>query len=360
VYWQVGPDVRAGQVVRGRTLWAVRVANGAVQGPPVKIRQFDDQTIVLGLSPTGSLHYRVSANAGDLYTASMDPSTGKVTTVPAVLPTPNPGGPAAWSPDSRRIALMTGANPQKELHVFSLDDGKDQRVPTSVPFVNGLCWPSGDSILTNTITVPGGVGPSGTQATRIDAVRVDVATGDTRPAFPGAPSFRLWGCTDTTAASNDPIAVKVRNLRTGTETELYRLKRPAADHGMSKISPDGRLVAFLESLDADTSALTAIPSTGGPARELARAKAPAKLQAINGHAWSHDSRFVYFLKRADSKGPYDLYRVPATGGTEERMGLQAPELRALEIAPDGRTVFFAMGTFNRPEIWAMENFLPAD
>jgi Tol biopolymer transport system component len=140
---------------------------------------------------------------------------------------------------------------------------------------------------------------------------------------------------------------------------LYRIQRPTANYGMSKISPDGRAVAFLESLDSDTSVLLTVPATGGPARELTRAKAPAKLQDIDGHEWSADSRFVYFLRRADSNSPYELLRVPATGGPEERMGLEGMELRGLNISPDGKKTAFVIGAFQRPEIWAMDNYLPA-
>ena len=69
-----------------------------------------------------------------------------------------------------------------------------------------------------------------------------------------------------------------------------------------------------------------VPANGGPARELARVKAPEEFQVINGFSWSHDSRFVYFLKRANARAPYELLRVPASGGPEERMGLQSQEL----------------------------------
>jgi Tol biopolymer transport system component len=144
------------------------------------------------------------------------------------------------------------------------------------------------------------------------------------------------------------------------ETELYRPKRQTQNYGMSKLSPDGRSIAFMESLDADTSVLMTIPSSGGPARELARAKSPAQLQQIDGNTWSHDGRFVYFFKRADSRAPHDLFRVPAGGGAEERMGLQGLEFRGPEISPDGRKIAFIIGAFPQPtEIWAMENFLPA-
>jgi len=119
-------------------------------------------------------------------------------------------------------------------------------------------------LLANTMTDPGGAGPNGMRATRFDVVRISVGTGDTQLVFPAAPTFRLASCTDLTVANSAPIAIRVRNLNTGAETELYRFKRPA--NRIAKISPDGRLVAFLDTIDPDTSALMAVPSTGGPAR----------------------------------------------------------------------------------------------
>jgi dipeptidyl aminopeptidase/acylaminoacyl peptidase len=185
-----------------------------------------------------------------------------------------------------------------------------------------------------------------------------LTTGEFKPVFPGLPNFRLESCTETLAAPYDIRSIKVRNLRSGTEMEVYQRKRPTPNYGFPKLSPDGRAVAFMESLDPDTSVLQTLSSSGGPARELARAKAPARLQEIKGFAWSPDNRFVYFLKRADSRSPYELYRVAATGGTEESMGLKDMELQGLEIAPDGKKIAFVIGPFRQTEIWAMDNFLP--
>ena len=127
---------------------------------------------------------------------------------------------------------------------------------------------------------------------------------------------------------------------------------------MSKISPDGRFVAFLDAVDANTTALMIVPSGGGAAREVARAKAPGEFQLINGYSWSHDSRYVYFFERADNRAPHRLYRVLATGGAAEYMELEGMELRGMAMAPDGRQILFNIGPYQRPEIWALENFLP--
>ena len=52
-------------------------------------------------------------------------------------------------------------------------------------------------------------------------------------------------------------------------------------------------------------------------------------------------------------------RVPASGGAEEVMGLQAADIRDLDISPDGRRIAFSLGAVGRQEIWAMDNFLPS-
>jgi Tol biopolymer transport system component len=333
------------------TVWSIPLSDGRAQGPPVVLKQFDSNVYVLGMSRSGVLYYRVLAGSGDLYTASMDPVSGRVTSSAVALPVGTVGnGPAAWSRDAQRLAYMASGQTNRELHVFSFKDGKERRVPSAVPYQNSLCWaPTADAILTN--AARRGVG--------LEIVRVDVSSGDTQPMFPTAPIFRIWSCTDTLASSNETSSVKVRNLQTGAETEIYRIKHPTNNYGMSRLSPDGRSVAFFESLDPDVSVLVTVPSAGGPARELARVKRPAQLQTVDGFEWSADSRFVYFFKRATSQSKYELFRVSTAGGQEERMGLEGFELRGPHISPDGKRIAFIIGAFQRPEIWAMEHFLPA-
>ena len=41
------------------------------------------------------------------------------------------------------------------------------------------------------------------------------------------------------------------------------------------------------------------------------------------------------------------------------MGLQAADIRDLDISPDGRRIAFSLGAVGRQEIWAMDNFLPS-
>ena len=103
--------------------------------------------------------------------------------------------------------------------------------------------------------------------------------------------------------------------------------------------------------------LVVVPSVGGTPRELVKIKNPAEFQYYFGLGWSPDDKYVYFLKRPDSLSPYELFRVPANGGTEESYSLKFENLRDIDISPDGKCIAFSLGAVGQPEIWAIENFM---
>jgi len=347
-------------------LWKVPMGGGRIQGAAIAVDvphrgQVDGYLGVIA----GTIYYRITTATSDIYTASMDPVSGLVTSPPALAPTPRNGGNYSlrWSPDSRRLLYQSVAptaaqNAPRVLRIITLEDGKDQRVADRVVYGGPrACWaPDGRSILVNTVTEA--------QPVREEPARVDLATGESRILFPGAPSFRIRSCSDSLMAAYQAGAIIVRNIQTGADTEVYRLKRnaptvPNVTWGIPKLSHDGRTVLFVEWVDETTSALMTVPSTGGPARTLVRVRTPAQLQPQIGFTWSPDDRFAYFLRRANATAPHELFRVPAAGGAEERMGLAGADVRDLDIAPDGRRIAFSLGAVGRQEIWAMENFPPA-
>ena len=344
------------------TLWAVPVANGKAQGSPVVVvKDFgsDQGVAILGVTNAGTLFYRILTTTSSIYTASMDPVTGKVTSSPQLVPTTlsTKSVLPRWSPDSTKL-LYGGSRPNNrataELHVVSLSSSQDERIAESVAIGgDGYCWTrDGSSILVNSNVVTAGA------PLRNEAVRVDLSTGAAKPLFPGV-NLRMRTCSDSLIAARVGRSVVTRNLQTGAQGELYQLDAAAtANHGIPVISHNGSSVAFLTAIDAQTSALITVPTSGGASREIARLKAPAELQVFYGFAWSPDDRYVYFVKRPDSHSPHELCRVPASGGAEESMGLKAMDIRDLDIAPDGRHVAFSIGASQQSEIWSMENFLP--
>ena len=75
----------------------------------------------------------------------------------------------------------------------------------------------------------------------------------------------MWDCTDTIAANAD-CRLREDSQPSNRCGQVDQIKRPTTNYGMSRISPDGRAVAFLELLDSDTVVLLTVPTAGGAAR----------------------------------------------------------------------------------------------
>jgi len=166
----------------------------------------------------------------------------------------------------------------------------------------------------------------------------------------------MRSCSDDSVAAFDASGIKVRSLRDGSEKEVYRFTGNPGTV-LPLLSHDGGSIEFIMP-EKGGSVLRVIPAAGGPARDLAAANSPAELQPLWGLAWSPDDRFVYFARRPDGHAPFELFRVPVTGGSVESAGLKSEDVRDLDIAPDGTRIAFSIGAVNQPEIWSVQNFLP--
>ena len=166
------------------TLWAVSVSNSKV-GMPVKTNlEFGKRTELLGLSRSGALYYKTISSGSDIYTATIDRATGKVTSgpVPVGVPSESTGGNVLprWSPDSKWLAYMH-LGPPREMYVFSFADTGRSDGLLRLAYVSSAehCWSQdGAAVFLND---------------RGKGVRVDVASGQMTAMAPGdrCPSWKL-------------------------------------------------------------------------------------------------------------------------------------------------------------------------
>lgn len=335
------------------TMYAIAVSNGNVQGRPINTHVEAPRGAFMNVSRSGAIYYRSVTGESDIFTATMDASTGKVTSAPIPVPVDRGGGNVLprWSPDSRRLLYywaytLPSGGAVRDLTVYSFETGKEERIAREAQSATGgVCWSrDGASILFN----------NGEDARRAQPVRYTISTNEIAPLFPAAAPFLVRSCSVELVAGFDATGIRVRSLLDGSEKQVYKF---GGSPGvvLPVLSHDGRTIAFTEG----TSALRIISSDGGPVKDLATAKAPAELQTLWGAAWSPDDRFLYFARRQDDKSPYELFRVPAAGGTPESAGLKVEDIRDLDIAPDGTRIAFSIGAVNRPEIWALRGFLPS-
>ena len=112
---------------------------------------------------------------------------------------------------------------------------------------------------------------------------------------------------------------------------------PGLMQGSARWSPDGRRIAFDSRSVEGVYSIWTIDADGASPRRLTQDPGDEHLPD-----WSRDGRFIYFTKGGGgdyiTQGPTGVWRVPATGGAEERMtpdgGYNASE------SIDAKTLFF--------------------
>ncbi len=115
-------------------------------------------------------------------------------------------------------------------------------------------------------------------------------------------------------------------------------------YGEAMISPDGKSVAWVESLPTRGDA----PSEGTAiyVGAVAGGESPARLTAGTGSgaldehniAWSPDSRSIAFLSDAGDPGQLQLYVAPAAGGSARKLTSLKGYLSTPQWSPDGQTI----------------------
>jgi Tol biopolymer transport system component len=345
------------------SLWAVPFANGKIQGRPFHTSvEFAKATSsrgaspnLLGLSRSGTLYYRTVSSVSDIYTATLDPATGKITStqIPVPVPPGSTGGIVLprWAPDSRRLAYMH-LGPPREMYVFSFDTSKEERIApeAKVPSAEH-CWSrDGSSVFLNN-----------SANGRLESERFDLATNRMTPMFAAGTPHHLANCSGNMVLGRTASGgIQVRSLNDSVEQEIYQ-RDPNAGTLAPVLSHDNRNVAFVtpgtDVTSTGKSVIHLVSTGGGLVRDLITVDAPAQIQPYWGVAWSADDRFLYFAQRANDKSPFELMRVPAAGGTAESMGLKIEDMRDLDISPDGKRIVFSIGAANRPEIWTLRGFL---
>ncbi len=104
----------------------------------------------------------------------------------------------------------------------------------------------------------------------------------------------------------------------------------------AQISPDGKQVAWVETLTGSTAIFVA-PVEGGRAPQRVTVSA-ANPHAEGGIAWSPDSQQIAFLSDAAKEGQLQLYVSDADGGAPRKLTDVTGFLAAPGWSPDGKTI----------------------
>jgi Tol biopolymer transport system component len=251
--------------------------------------------------------------------------------------------------------------------IRSLKTSEEREVSTPLSFDNAyrLHWSPDGRFLLATVRAGG----------RGGLYRIDVQSGKVAPIEGLDPWYRphgVWSLDgnaifysyrDAESKTPEPNAIRLRDLETGRETEVYRSASGVhySDAGPNNLalSADGRWLAFGLGSDVRSGVLMVMPAAGGEPRELLRLRDGQGL--LKGIEWAPDGRHLLF-----TKGPggfiipgftEELWRISVDGGEPQKVGLATQDRGTLAIHPDGRQIAFTAGGPKR-EVWVMENLLP--
>jgi len=144
-------------------------------------------------------------------------------------------------------------------------------------------------------------------------------------------------------------------LIVNTAGNLYRL--PLQDPKLEKIelgdyrcnndhdiSRDGRRIAFSASSPTSRASQVYVADANGANVKLLTPAAPSYF-----HGWSPDAQWLAFVGQRDGK--FELFRVPANGGPEERLTSKGAYDDGPEYSPDGKWIYFNSNRSGTWDIW---------
>jgi len=377
---------------------AVAVAQRPVDSDDLaKVRDVSDPQ----LSPDGAwIAYTVSVadtakdhDDTDLWLASWDGAQ-------QVRLTRSPAGEHAprWSPDGRWIAFLSDRDDQHEvsqLWLFDRAGGEPERLTNLPGGVSDLAWsPDGRRlalIVSDSNPDAKAPGDSSTKAPApivIDRFQFkedetgwvrgqrehlwlyDVASrsatqllsGDYDEALPSwSPDWRSIAFVSRRRPEydrSDNYDLYVVEATAGAEPrQLTTFPGPDGDAGWGTRapawSPDGSLIAYVQGGPLNliyyaVQQLAVVPAAGGPARVLT----PALDRNVLSPTFSGDGRDILFLVEGDRT--YHLARIPAAGGTAERLVEGDRAGRDFSVSRDGRVAVAASGAVTPGELFAVD------
>jgi Tol biopolymer transport system component len=116
------------------------------------------------------------------------------------------------------------------------------------------------------------------------------------------------------------------------------------DHG---ISPDGTLLAISDQSQGQRRSLIyTLPIFGGTPRQI------TPVGPSYWHGWSRDGKTLAFC--GERGGEFDIYTIPAEGGTEKRLTMAKGLDDGPEYSPDGKFIYFNSVRTGTMQIWRMK------
>jgi Tol biopolymer transport system component len=339
-------------------VWALRTRDGRADGAPELLKADVWGVLPMGFTRHGDFFYGVIAGGMDVYTAGVDPESGRLLSAPVVATHRRLGFNQGidWSPDGRYAAYLIrlGAMPASRAVLAIRDErnGEVRELNPRLEYINpALSWsPDSRAVLA----------PAYDERREYGLYRIDAVTGGVerlvsidgvvhRPSWgPDGRSIFYYARLRERTGDRTPTARLVQHdLATGSSRDLVT----GEDLDATAVSYDGALMAYVRGGPRVESRLFVQGVRGGEPRELVQVPPPGGIRTLT---WSRDGRHViYGLTDNWLEAPTELWRVPLDGGAPASLGLTRPGVSGLRMHPDGRRIGFSAGEID-VEVWVME------
>lgn len=327
-------------------VWAAAIEDGAPQGEPVLVVPELRNSHAMGVTLGGDVVYEVRVGVPTSYAARLDEPGGEV--VLEADPVSEGWYAASWSPDGQYLVSERWG---RRLIVQAAATGAEREVPVSGLDFGPPRWaPDGNALVVQTWD---------TRADHRFSGLIDVETGEVTDlgSFGATATLGVDMATLYFARGSDVVA---HDLETGQERTLFTA--PAGRPFVQEIalSRAGDRIAVAHAPGGVFPGLSntlSVTGIDGDSHEILRLDPGEYLR----HArWTPDGRSLLFLRSGGSGADVELWRVPATGGSPERIDLpaQMPPISALgDFHPDGDRFTYASRGIR--EIWIMEGVADA-
>jgi Tol biopolymer transport system component len=341
-------------------LWTVRVSDGTPQGAATLADIGTSWSN--GVTASGTMYVWKSASPTYIQVAPIDVTAGKL------VPTPSPifqrfiasRGRPAWSADGKFLAYSSCGGLGGDgctLFIRSMETGQVRELRSPLAYFQFPRWsPTGRALMAP------GTDLKGRQALfSIDAQTGDVSVLLTRDEVDKDIAMAQWGPDGKSVyyRTRDQRLIS-RDLASGKETEIGRASN---DWRAFAVSPDGRSVAAITT-DAPGNTTVVVGPLQGERRTVLRLTSPASIVLPQDFAWTLDERAVIAVKQpTQDRDHNELWLVPVDGAPPRRLDINTDSWQldnGFRLSPDGRQIAFVASAGKRgEEIWALENFLPA-
>jgi Tol biopolymer transport system component len=360
-------------------LWAVPFRRGKADGQPVLVKQGLGRFFPLGFTNDGRYHYATLSATDDVFLADFDPATGKVTGDARKLPSRWDGvsGGPSYSPDGASLAYVVKRSPMPiptgvfdTLVVQSLSDPKAGPVPIGfedigVTRVVDPCWSAdGKAVLVRGYRAQGQ--PSALYRVDVPGLRKTMIYGANERRLighdcgtDGAFVFALLN-TQASGQKAEPVTQLVRIDLTGGPDRLVFQAPQGQGIGAFAVSPDGKSLSVVTSLDRNRRALLAMPSEGGTPRQILEFRQPTGGGVA--HVWAPDGRSIFYVVRSEEQTgtlSFELHsvRVDGSKSSPDLVYKWTGQFFGLRFHRNGRTLAFTgrLSYSTSSEVWVIEN-----